>query len=168
METLEQCVQRVIRRILVPIDFSTDSLNALASACDLAKRVGAELLLLHVVEIIYVADPYVAAGADIGGFLDEQRRMAKQQLARIAADLKKKGRRIGIMVEGGVPSQVIVDTAKRKGMDLIVMGTHGRTGIAHMLIGSVAEKVVRTASCPVLTVRGTASKRTATRSRAQG
>jgi universal stress protein A len=141
-----------LKRILVPIDFSEDSLNALASACDLGKRFGAELLLLYVVEPIYVADPYLAASPDV---LDVQWDMAKEEMTRIGADLKKQGQRVDTMVQGGVAAKVIVDTATSTGADLIVMGTHGRTGLTHMLIGSVAEKVVRTASCPVLTVRGT-------------
>jgi universal stress protein A len=80
----------------------------------------------------------------------------------------KKGQRVRTMVAAGPPALLIVDTAKDIGTDLIVMGTHGRTGLAHMFIGSVAEKVVRTPSCPVLTVRGAVRKRSATRSRAQG
>jgi nucleotide-binding universal stress UspA family protein len=140
-----------IKRILVPIDFSEASLNALASVRDLGKRFGAKLLLLYVVEPIYVADPYLAASPDV---LDAQWDMAKEEMTRIGADLKKQGQRVHTMVRGGVAAQVIVDTATSTGADLIVMGTHGRTGLTHMLIGSVAEKVLRTASCPVLTVRG--------------
>jgi nucleotide-binding universal stress UspA family protein len=71
------------------------------------------------------------------------------------------------MVAVGPPALLIVDTAKDLATDLIVMGTHGRTGVAHMLIGSVTEKVVHTASCPVLTVRGAVRKRSATRSRSR-
>jgi nucleotide-binding universal stress UspA family protein len=80
-------------------------------------------------------------------------------MARLAADLGKKGRSVRTLTKRGSPAQVIVDTAKRNGADLIVMGTHGRTGLAHMLIGSVAERVVRTAHCPALTVRYARRKR---------
>lgn len=135
----------VIKQILVPIDFSKDAMAALAYARGLARPLGAELLLLHVVEPIHfitVADVY-----------DEQRRTTDAHLSRIGADLHKHGQRYRILVKGGVPSQVIAECAKIDGADLIVMGTHGRTGLAHMLIGSVAEKVVRLATCPVLTVR---------------
>lgn len=148
-----------IKRILVPMDFSSDSLHALACAAELASSFGAELRLLHVVEPIYVAEPYLGISPNVGRFLDEQRRIGKEQLERIAADLKKQGHRVRTAVEYGSPAPVIVDTAKSGGASLIVMGTHGRTGLAHMLIGSVAEKVVRRASCPVLTVRGAAKKR---------
>jgi universal stress protein A len=134
-----------IKRILVPIDFSEDSLNALSLARGLAERFDAEVLLLYVIEPIHfitVSDVY-----------DEQRRLSDAELRRIGADLREAGQRFRIMVKNGLPSHVIVDTAKRSRTDLIVVGTHGRTGLTHMLIGSVAEKVVRTAGCPVLVVR---------------
>ena len=134
-----------IHRILVPIDFSPDSLHALTYARDVAQRVGAELLLLCVMEPIYY-------GA-VMDFSEDLWRTSNAQLDRIATDLKKRGQRVRTRVQRGAPSQVIVDAAKNTGTDLIVMGTHGRTGLAHMLIGSVAERVVRTAHCPVLTVR---------------
>jgi nucleotide-binding universal stress UspA family protein len=157
-----------INRILVPFDFSPDSHNALRYAADLATVFGAEIVTLHVVEPVYVTEPYLGVAPEVGMFLDEQIRNAKAVLAGLGTDLKKKGQRIRTVVAAGPPALLIVDTAKDIGTDLIVMGTHGRTGVAHMLIGSVAEKVVRTASCPVLTVRGAVRKRTAKRSRAQG
>jgi len=149
-----------IKRILVPVDFSGDSLNALAYARDFAKPFGAELLILSVVEPIYYATPadmYVPS-PNVAMMLDEQRRSAEQQLQRIGADLKKRRQRFRTAVKVGSAAQVIVDTAK-KGADMIIMATHGRTGLAHMLMGSVAEKVVRTAACPVLTVRRAGAKR---------
>jgi len=148
-----------IKRILVPVDFSADSLDALAYARDFAKPFGAELFILSVVEPIYYATPadmYVPS-PNVAMLLDEQRRSATQHLNRIGADLKKRRRRFRTAVKVGSPAQVIVDTAK--GSDMIIMATHGRTGLAHMLMGSVAEKVVRTAACPVLTVRRAGAKR---------
>jgi universal stress protein A len=142
-----------IKRILVPVDFSQDSLNALGWAGDLARQFDAELLLLHAIEPI--------AFFTVSDVYDEQRRSSDAALARIGADLRAAGQRFRIMVKGGVPARVIVDTAKRTGADMIVIGTHGRTGLTHMLIGSVAEKVVRTAGCPVLAVRRAARKRRA-------
>ena len=149
-----------IKRILVPIDFSKDSLKALAYARDFAKPFGAELLLLHVIEPIYYATPvdmYVTT-PNMTLLLDEQRRVGSQQLARFGADLEKKGTPARTMLKTGAPSQVIADTAKNAHADVIVMSTHGRTGLAHMIMGSTAEKVVRHASCPVLTVRRGAVK----------
>jgi universal stress protein A len=149
-----------IKRILVPVDFSQDSLNALNSARGLARQFDAELLLLHVIapiDLITVSDVF-----------EEQRRAGDAAFTRIGADLRAAGQRFRVMVKAGVPSRVIVDTAKRTGADLIVMGTHGRTGLAHMLIGSVAEKVVRTATCPVLAVRRSVKKKLPRRKAGEG
>jgi universal stress protein A len=149
-----------VKRILVPIDFSPDSLNALAYAHDFAKIVGAELVLLHVVEPFYLFAPseMYAITPDVSDVIDEHWRFAETELRRLVADLKKHGQRSRIVVKRGTPSQVIVDTAKRTSANLIIMGTHGHTGLAHMLIGSVAERVVRTAHCAVLTVRYTSKR----------
>ncbi|MFI5394629.1 MAG: universal stress protein [Candidatus Binatia bacterium] len=148
-----------ITRILVPVDFSEDSLNALAYARDLGKRFGAELVILHVVEPVYVVEPYLGMSSDVGRILDDQRHIAKAELARIGARIKKQEQRVRTIVEFGVPAPIIVGTAQSIRTNLIVIATHGRTGLAHALIGSVAEKVVRTATCPVLTVRRAAGKR---------
>jgi nucleotide-binding universal stress UspA family protein len=149
-----------ITRILVPIDFSKDSLNALRYATNLATSLNAELRLLHVVDQTYLAaaPELTVANPKLAKLLQEQWQAARKQLARVAADLAKKGHRVSPLMTRGSSAQVIVDTAKRHGVDLIVMGTHGRTGLAHALIGSVAERVVRTARCPVLTVRYTPRK----------
>ena len=152
-----------IKRIMIPVDFSDDSLKALAYARDFAKPFGAELCVLYVVEPIYYATPadMYATSPNIAMLIDEQRRIGAQQLTRINADLKKKGARVRTLQKTGSAAQCIVDTAKSLKADLVVMGTHGRTGLAHMLMGSVAEKVVRTAACPVLTVRREAAKKAA-------
>lgn len=149
-----------VKRILVPVDFSADSLNALAYARDFAKPFGAELVLLYVVEPIYYATPadMYATSPNMAMLLDEQRRAGSQQLARLSAALAKKGQRHRTVQKTGSAAQVIVDTAKSASADMVIMGTHGRTGLAHMFMGSVAEKVVRTAGCPVLTVRHGAAK----------
>ena len=140
-----------IKQILVPIDFSAGSLEALASALPLAQRFRAKLLLLHVVEPVYVAEPNIAS-ADLTTLLDEQQRSAGEQLERTRASLGKHGQHAQTLVETGVPARVIVEVARRTATDLIVIATHGRTGLSHLLIGSVAERVVRRAGCPVLTV----------------
>lgn len=146
----------LIKRILVPIDFSGDSLHALAYASELATAFSAEILLLYVVEPIYYATPadMYAANANVAALLEEQRHAAEEQFARIVARRGAKGPRLRTVIKTGSASQVIVDSAKDERADVIVMSTHGRTGLAHMFMGSVAEKVVRTAACPVLTVRG--------------
>ncbi len=150
-----------IQRILVPVDFSKDSLNALKYAAELGTSFQAELQLLHVVDQTYLATSpeLMMANPKLAKLLQEQWQVSEAQMARVTADLAKKGRPVRHLMKRGSPSQVIVDTAKRSGVDLIVMGTHGRTGLAHVLIGSVAERVVRMARCPVLTVRYSPRKR---------
>lgn len=158
-----------VKRILAPIDFSPDSLRALAYARTLAKRFHAELVALHVVDQTYLAGApeLTIANPRFAEILHAQWRLANARTERLSAQLKKQWRRSRILLKRGTPSQAIVDTARRSGADLIVMATHGRTGLAHVLIGSVAERVVRHAHCPVLTVRrASPRRRTATRRRA--
>jgi nucleotide-binding universal stress UspA family protein len=150
-----------IKRILVPVDFSDDSLRALQYAKDFATPFKAELVLLYVVEPIYYATPadMYATSPNLALLIDEQRRSGKAQLARLEAKLAKGRRKVRGVLKAGSPAQVIVDTAKRLKADMIIMSTHGRSGLAHVLLGSVAERVVRGASCPVLTVRRGTSRR---------
>lgn len=144
-----------LKRILVPIDFSDDSLNALDFAVDFAAPFGAELAILFVVEPVYYATPSELYGptTNLAMLLDEQKRVGVQQLDALAADLEKRGQRVRTILQAGTPYRTIIDVAQRQGADLIVMATHGRTGLTHVLMGSVAERVVREAACPVLTVR---------------
>jgi universal stress protein A len=150
-----------IKRILVPIDFSQDSLHALAYARDLSGPLRAELLLLHVVDQTYLAGApeLQVANPALAKLLDDEWQIATAHVARLGARLESKGQRLQTLTKRGSPAQVIADTARRSAADLIVMGTHGRTGLTHVLLGSIAEKVVRTAACPVLTVRAAAGKR---------
>lgn len=145
----------MIKRILVPVDFSEPSRRALDYAVELGRGVGAELTVLHVVEPVY----YPMAGDTSGIIYDasllyeEVERGAKEQLSRIAGALRRRHVPVNPVIRTGAAHRVIADTAKRVKSDLIVMATHGRTGLSHVLMGSVAERVVRTAPCPVLTVR---------------
>jgi universal stress protein A len=146
----------MIKRILVPVDFSDTSLQALDYAIEFGKPFKPEIVVVFVVEPIYFTAPtdLYAPTANVGMLLDEQRRIGREQLARLGADLKKRRVEARTVLQTGTAFQVITDTAKRLKADLIVMATHGRTGLSHVLLGSVAERVVRTAQCPVLTVRG--------------
>ncbi len=142
-------MRNVITRILVPTDFSPPSDRALDYARDLAHQFHASLHLLHVVNRPLLAEGLAAEaslsdGAAMGSEVveDAQRRLRKQAPEAASAD-----------VVFGYAARSIVEHASRLGIDLIVMGSHGRTGIAHVLLGSVAEAIVRTAPCPVLTVR---------------
>ena len=148
-------MQRKIRRILVPLDFSPPSDCALTYAKTLGADCGASLHLLHVVEDRLMVGPWPADGY-LGGLPRLCETLIKNAESRML-DCLKSIRQSGIRVTGevlvGSPFQAIVDLAFTSEVDLIVMNTHGRTGITHLLIGSVAERVIRHASCPVLVVR---------------
>jgi universal stress protein A len=145
-----------VTRILVATDFSAASGAALEFAKTLAIRFGAPLHLLHVLE-----DPYVtgAFAADIyapppAGLRESWLRSAETTMATQVTETDKTAFNITTDVVFGPIASTIVERAAQIGADLIVMGTHGRGGVAHLLMGSVAERVVRTAGCPVLTTRG--------------
>lgn len=141
-----------IKRILVPTDFSECSDAALAYGRGMAQTFGATLHLLHVVQDPYT-QPWAAEAfpAPLGDLLAQWQAQARVRLS----ELLPEGQRENVMVavEVGSPFQEILRYANEQGMDLIVIGTHGRGPIGHMLLGSVAEKIVRRAPCPVLTVR---------------
>ena len=160
-----------IRRILVPTDFSTTAARALDLAIELGAPARAEIVLLHAVEPThYASSPelYGPAPSRVLDFVAEQERWAKAELSKAAKRLH--GRRVGVhaLVQTGSAYDVIVKTAEHLRADLIVMGTQGRTGFSHLLMGSVAEKVVRLAPCPVVTIgpkRPAAKRPTRVRSR---
>jgi nucleotide-binding universal stress UspA family protein len=146
----------MIRRILVPVDFSNPSLQALDYAIEFGRPFKPEFIVLHVLEPIYLPGPsdLYGPGYDMGLVYRELERAGREQLARVAATLQKKRLTTRTLLRVGTAYHVIVETAKKLKADLIVMSTHGRTGLSHVLMGSVAERVVRSAACPVLTVRG--------------
>lgn len=149
---------RGFTRILVPTDFSAPSEAALATAKEMATRFGASLHLVHVLE-----DPYAIAAysADVMGYLppgikDSWEREAERHLSALLTPAERaQFRATTTVLFSGSAAISIVEHARDHHMDLIVMGTHGRGGVAHLLLGSVTERIVRTANCPVLTVRGT-------------
>ena len=136
----------VLKNILVATDFEPASDAALTYGRALAKTFGARLHLLHVAENDFlrasVTDPHVLKTA-VARRLNERLTAEDRQVRGARATLEVSDR----------PADTITRYAKREQIDLIVMGTHGRTGVTHLLMGSVAEHVVRTAPCPVLTVR---------------
>jgi nucleotide-binding universal stress UspA family protein len=140
-------------RILWPTDFSPGAKAALPHAVNLAAGAGAELVVLHVLAIA----PMYSVPEATAGFWDEwdkqTRAEAERQLEKLVTQLQKAKLRTRIVLVRGVPFEQILRAAKRLKCDLIVLATHGRTGLRHVLMGSVAENVVRRASCPVLTVR---------------
>jgi nucleotide-binding universal stress UspA family protein len=139
-----------LERILVPTDFSDYSRPAITYACELAKRFSAELQVLHVVPPPLIAGPYIGAVSDA---VLQPEVAAKRELEELEDPGFQQVARVERVIRMGTPFVEIVRYAKENDIDLIVMGTHGRTGVVHALIGSVAEKVVRKAPCPVLTVR---------------
>lgn len=140
-----------LKKILVPTDFSTGSQNALRYACDFAEKFGAELhLMTSVQELVGDFDAFYAVP---GNYLEEVRNDAERRMQAFLDPNWNGGKRVTRVVKTGVPFLEIIRYAKDSDIDLIVMGTHGRGAVAHMLMGSVAEKVVRKAPCPVLTVR---------------
>lgn len=143
-----------IKQILVPTDFGGGSKEALDFAVGLAKKYGATVTLLHVYEIpVY---PYSGLAMDVD-WLTPVRAAAEQELSRAFAALKQSGCEARAQLECGVPWSQILAVAETQKADLIVMGTHGRKGVMHALLGSVAEKVVRFSPVPVLTVRSAQS-----------
>jgi len=139
-----------IDKILTPTDFSDPSRQALNYACELAKRFGAELRLLHVVQPPSTVAVY---GTPVPEEILHPEPAAQQELEKLEVPGGDQIREIVREIQTGPPFVEIVRYAKANDVDLIVMGTHGRGGIVHALLGSVAEKVVRKAPCPVLTVR---------------
>jgi nucleotide-binding universal stress UspA family protein len=146
------------KRILCPVDFSEFSNAAVEDAAGLAKVTGAELTLLHAYQnpaYVLPMQGYVGLGND---FLTKLRQQLEDEVQAQARGLRDQGISVRTEVIEGVPYKAIIDHAKENNADLIVMGTHGRTGLAHALTGSVAERVVRLAPCPVLVTRRSTKK----------
>jgi universal stress protein A len=147
-----------IRHISAPTDFSDYSKEAISYALELAQTFGAKLSLQHVVEL----PPYSIEGLvppTLGGdLLDDLERQASADLAQVLPQAQNAQIEVTRSVVIGSPFRKIIETAEAEHVDLIVMATHGRTGLSHLMVGSVAERVVRTAPCPVLTIRLPAAK----------
>jgi universal stress protein A len=142
-----------VKRILVPIDFSEYSLNALQYAVRFAKHFGSELILLHVVEpVVYPTD--ISFGQIAFPNVEEElHRRSEHELKRLRKEVRAEVAAKSF-IRLGKPFVEITAAAKEYDVDLIIIASHGHTGVEHILFGSTAEKVVRKAHCPVLTVRG--------------
>jgi universal stress protein A len=144
------------KTILVPHDFSSSANHAAAVARDEAKAHDARVILVHVIDLPYQMSPESAiVPGDLGQPLsvkDYASNAAEKHLDDIAARLAKDGVTPEKFIRFGRPHEEITRLAEEIKADLIIMGTHGRTGLAHLLVGSVAERVVRTSKCPVLIV----------------
>ena len=138
-----------VRKILAPIGFSAPSMKALDAAKDLAGKLGASLDLLHVIEPVAMPVPYGVAFPSVT--TPEVFENAKKALQKSEEGMA--GLQVAIHVEHGIPENVIKAYARENETDLIVMASHGLTGIDRFVHGSVSQEVLRQASCPVYTVK---------------
>jgi len=147
-----------ISRILVPVDFSAHSDFAVRYATALASRLGASIDLLHVVEDPVAARTWSSAidMPDLEGLREELVEEATRQLERCRAEASGSGVAVLTTVRVGQPLLTIPEYAKSAGVDLVIMGSHGRSGMAAVFMGSVAERAIRNAPCPVLTLHSDA------------
>jgi len=144
----------MMRRIFHPSDFSSASNAALRKAIQMAKASRGQLLIAHVISpVVPVAGEGYISPKDYDESATSNRAWARKKLATLLAQIKRAGVRASGTILEGVAHEQIVRFARSKRVDLIVMGTHGRSGLAKLFLGSVAGRVVGAASCPVLTVR---------------
>jgi len=146
-----------IKTILLPTDGSECSAKAMAYALSFAKQYGGRVVALHVIDQRWEEHTRVVF-AEVGQDLTQKIRNGYEEEAqRILREVTDAASKVGVPVESkvltGFPPEEIVRVAQQLPADIIIMGTHGRAGMSHLLLGSVAEKVVRRAPCPVLTVR---------------
>ncbi len=143
-----------LKRILVPTDFSAFSQHAIRYGCEFARRFSAELHLANVVEDIYPLIPESGISLPpVSQYLADLQKSAEQAFQNFPNREWVEGLDVKRIVLTGTPFLEIIRYAREHDIDMIVIGTHGRTGLVHVLMGSVAEKVVRKSHCPVLTVR---------------
>ena len=145
-----------VEKVLAPVDFSKDSMLAVKFAASLAEQYQAKLFVLHVLAPLHPR---------LRGYMENFYEIQEKMVAEAEKDVKKivpakirESIRVEAVVELGNPHHVIVDKAKELEIDVLVIATHGRTGLSHVLLGSVAEKVIRHAPCPVFVVRNPRDK----------
>jgi nucleotide-binding universal stress UspA family protein len=144
-----------LKKIVCPTDFSEGSFRALAEASELALQFGAEIYLVHIIELL---PPTTDPG--LPSLQQELHEESEETLRKIAEPLTAKGVRTQTAIADGDAATEIVHMAQELAADLIVIATHGNTGWRHLAFGSVTEKVVRLATCPVLTIRMMSAKAT--------
>jgi len=145
-----------IKKVLVPIDFSKCSTHAARKAVELVKSFGAQVDLLHVLELPHYVIPDVMVtvpGEEKKSLTEFAHGEAAKDIEKLLAELADSGVKVNTRLKSGYPREEILAAAEEGEYDLVVMGTHGRRGLSHLFLGSVAEQVVRRASCPVLTIR---------------
>jgi universal stress protein A len=149
---------REFKTILCPSDFSERSRHALDYALRFAKNSDGELIITHIIHVpageLMGAHELTGVGTIAGSLsFDEARRHALSQLEELHASHLERYAKCQLLVDVGDPAQQIVSIAKERNVDLIVTTTHGRTGLSHLIMGSVAEKIIRHAPCPVFVIR---------------
>ncbi len=142
-----------IKSILFPTDFSEGSAEALKYAVEFANRYGARLYVLHVIYDIAKASGWYVPHISMDAIYKDIQEGAKKELDNFGVNELGGLKNIERIVQTGVPYQEIMSCAVKNKIDMIIIGTHGRTGIDRILFGSTAAQVVRNAPCPVLTVR---------------
>lgn len=142
-----------VERILFPTDFSEGASNALSYAVDLAEHYNARLYILHVVYDIQRAAGFNIPHISSDELYDELKDWAAKELEKSSIEETRGLSNIEKVVVQGIPYEEIVDFAKKEKIDMIVIGTYGRSGLERFIYGSTAERVVRIAPCPVVTVR---------------
>lgn len=142
-----------IQKILFPTDFSDNSNYAFDYALDLAKKFGARLYILHVIHELIDTTGFYVPNISLDQLQTDLVKGAEEMMDRFIKEKMGDFKEYETMNIIGLPHIEVMNVARDKGIDMIVMGTHGRTGIDRVLFGSTAEKVVKKAPCPVLTVR---------------
>lgn len=144
-----------LAQILAPTDFSEHSNQALRHAAEMAVQFGAKLTLLHVVsdEALKAISKAHIPPHPVDQVYEDLGQEVREQYCKHVPPEVRKALKVEVLVLPGVPFLEIIRAARVKGVDLVVMATHGRTGLSHALVGSVTEKVIRKAPCPVLSIR---------------
>lgn len=142
-----------IKKVLVPIDFSDYSKSSLRYAVNFAKQFNSVIYLIYVVEPVIYPPDFSMGQIAIPSVNAEWDERAKEELERLAKTEIPEGVKVKTILKNGKPFLEIIETAKEEDIDLIIIATHGHSGVEHILFGSTAEKVVRKAPCPVLTLR---------------
>ncbi len=139
-------------KIICPIDFSNISNYAFKYTIDLVKGQDTQIILIHVIEHLYYHDHFLILSLTPNEIEDKFTKLAKNKLHELTKSVSKEFP-FKFVIREGHPETEIVNAAKKDNVDLIVLGSHGRTGITHVVLGSVAERVAQKAPCPVLIVK---------------
>jgi len=146
-------MENQINKILVPVDFSDYSKSSLKYAVNFSKYFKAEMILIYVVEPVIYPPDFSMGQIAIPSVNSEWDQRAREELDKLAKSEIPGDVKVKTIIKTGKPFLEIIETAEEEDIDLIIIATHGHSGVEHILFGSTAEKVVRKAPCPVLTLR---------------